>query len=94
MGIAAYNRGTQVIRRNIESPVDIRSLSGSVNHPIAEYQPMQKKPEPFEVGEIVYCRVTALRGQRNTITEVNGNRIKIIGYRTWCPAHNFQREPN
>lgn len=51
-----------------------------------------KRPEPFKVGETVYCLVTALRGQPYRVTDVQDGRIKILGYKLWCPASNFARE--
>lgn len=87
MGIAAYNRGSKVISDSIPN-----AGTAAVNHPPAEKLPAI--PEPFKVGEIVYCTVRNLRGKENVITAVKRGAIKIKGFNYWCPAYNFQREPN
>lgn len=50
-------------------------------------------PKRFEVGQTVWCTVSAVRGWK-TVTEVNpkDGRIKIDGGRVWCPLHNFEVE--
>lgn len=94
MGAAAYNRGSKAIREDIALEYAGRglgSLNGSAIHPpsVPDSAP---KTVPFQVGEVVYCRVTQLRGWPETITAINGNRIKVTGSRAWCPSYNFQRE--
>lgn len=87
MGIAAYNRGTEVIARQIPSAGVV-----AVCHPAAE--PMPAIPAPFAVGDVVYCTVRGQRGIPNTITAVKRGYIKVRGFNLWCPMSNFQREPN
>jgi len=50
-----------------------------------------KPRKRFEVGQSVWCTVSAIRGWK-TVTEVNpkDGRIKIDGGRVWCPLHNFE----
>ncbi len=91
MGIAAYNRGSKRVRDSIKTPAHVTSLEGSAVHPAP--QPAEAIPRPFQVGETVYCRVTALRGQYSRVTATKRGYIKITGFNQWCPNHNFQREP-
>lgn len=91
MGVAAYNRGSKVIRDSIRSPDAPRSLTDSVQHPV-DTSPTQPIRRSFVVGETVYCVVTALRGQAMKVTDVRGDRVKVEGSRAWCPAYNFRRE--
>ena len=85
MGVAAYNRGSRVISDSIPNAGAV-----AVNHPAAE--PLPVIPKPFSIGEIVYCNVRAIRGQKNIITAVKKGYIKVRGFSAWCPESNFQRE--
>jgi hypothetical protein len=53
-------------------------------------------PKPVEIGERVFCTVTAIRCWM-TVTEVKGKgsklRIKTDAFSGWGYGHNFTREP-
>ena len=65
----------------------------TVVEPLPERSPI---PEPFRVGERVWCHVVGARRYYDVV-EVgagrNHGRIKISGERAWCPASNFERRP-
>lgn len=65
-------------------PVEPRIVPAREDAPI-------KPRKRFDVGQSVWCTVSAIRGWK-TVTEVNpkDGRIKIDGGRSWCPLHNFE----
>ena len=52
--------------------------------------------KPFEVGERVFCTVTAIRGWCHVVAVKgpwNDQRIKTDIHNGWGYAHNFTRTP-
>jgi len=92
MGIAAYNRGTKLLRERLDRESTGRpGRIGSVVHPPAEPSDPIPTVKPWTVGEKAYCIVHGAEGWY-TVTAVKGDRIKIHSCRSWCPTHNFNRE--
>ena len=108
MGIAAYNRGSRAISRQIDEELKGSNAGVCIVHPIAEPKPKPDKgvlgywslpddPELVKIGDRVYCTVTQAKGW-SVVTAVKGDRrdlrIKTDLYeRRWAYAHNFTKEP-
>ena len=107
MGIAAYNRGSRAISRQIDEELKEKVTGVCVVHPIAEPQEPKQKgvlgywnliddPVDVKVGDRVFCTVTGCRGWY-TVEAIKGPkrdlRIKISFSKQWAYGHNFTREP-
>lgn len=106
MGVAAYNRGSAAIRREITEELKTYqpSQAVSVTHPTEAELPKTENYEPNDlrsdknlaVGDKVFCTVSAIR-QWMTVTEIKGKgsnlRIKTNGFSGWGYGHNFTKNP-
>lgn len=106
MGIAAYNRGSRSISRQIDE--EMKAAYVAVEHPPSEQAKPKEKgvlgywnlcddPVPVKAGDKVYCTVSQCRGW-STVIGVKGpwNDLRIktdLHNRTWAYAHNFTKEP-
>ena len=96
MGIAAYNRGSRLIRERAdrEATKTRPQLTETVRHDVNQETTEPPAPQPFAVGEKVYCIVHGAE-KWTEVTETRGpsydQYIKIKGFRSWCPAYNFNR---
>jgi hypothetical protein len=72
-------------------PEGIEPIAKPAPTPAVRERP--KAAKRFDVGQDVWCTVTAIRGWK-TVTAVHADgRIKIDGGRVWCPLHNFEAAP-
>lgn len=78
-----------------EAIAELGPENAPVGEPAAEPEKEEQRASTreFRAGERVYCTVHGSEGEC-TVVEVgagrNRGRIKIRGYRPWCPAHNFR----
>ena len=101
MGIAAYNRGSAMMRRENDAAA-VRQREREIGRRNVEVVATKARPArdachgtDFDIGDRVFCVIPAVRGWY-TVRTIAGSgarqRLKIEGFAPWCPATNFRRE--